>query len=68
MCSIAVLQPYKVSLNVLIENWLCLLTNCFTYEHLVYICRGPKFDTKLRGVENVTVDSLLQELYEKVNW
>jgi len=35
--------------------------------HHLYVKRGPKFDTKLRGVENVTVDSLLQELYEKAS-
>ena len=30
--------------------------------------RGPKYDVKLRGVDDITVEVLLQELYEKVSF
>eukprot|EP00795_Rhopilema_esculentum_P000411 gene411-10079_t len=33
--------------------------------HHLYVTRGPKFDVKLRGMPNSTVELLLQELYEK---
>eukprot|EP00112_Aurelia_sp_Birch-Aquarium-sp1_P009484 Seg208.3_Seg208.2_Seg208.5 transcript_id=Seg208.3_Seg208.2_Seg208.5/GoldUCD/mRNA.D3Y31 product="Phosphorylase b kinase regulatory subunit alpha liver isoform" protein_id=Seg208.3_Seg208.2_Seg208.5/GoldUCD/D3Y31 len=35
--------------------------------HHLYVTKGPKFDVKLRGVANSTVEILLQELYEKAS-
>lgn len=37
------------------------------YILLVSCCRGPDFDTELFGEKGVTVQKLLEELYEKVS-
>ena len=47
------------------DIYFCIYLFCLSF---LILFRGPKFDVKLRGMLNSTVELLLQELYEKVTF